>query len=240
MADDISNRPRPTDVPTAPLPVAQTPAAASPVAASALEAARERTIRLLTDRFADDTLSIEQFEAQLDRMYKATTVAELDTLLHDVEARVPQRVSRAAYTYAEPPAPRRVLSIMSNTERTGRWAVPRHLEVRALMSSIVLDLRETPLPAGVCEIDLLAIMASVEILVPPGVIVEDLALGVMANVENRAGDDAVVSSDAPRVRITGTAVMANIEVRMASPGMSFRDAWREARRTWRRRRRGGC
>src|SRR5947209_8023643 len=105
MADDISNRPPPTDVPTAPLPVAQTPASASPIAASALEAARERTIRMLTDRFADDTLSIEQFEAHLDRMYKATTVAELDALLRDVETRAPARVARVAPAYAEPAAP---------------------------------------------------------------------------------------------------------------------------------------
>ena len=60
---------------------------------------------------------------------------------------------------------------MSNTERTGRWSMPRQLEVRALMSSIVLDLREVSIHGGVCEIDLFAVMASVEILVPPGVVV---------------------------------------------------------------------
>ena len=76
MADDISNRTRPADGSTAPLPISHMPASASPVAASAIEAARERTIRVLTDRFADDTLSIDQFEALLDRMYKASTVAE--------------------------------------------------------------------------------------------------------------------------------------------------------------------
>jgi hypothetical protein len=242
MADDISNRTPPVDAPTAPVSIANMPASASPVAASALEAARERTIRLLTDRFADDSLDLEQFEAHLDRMYKATTVAELDGLLRDVEARTARRAAVApAYgepAYGELPAPRRVLSIMSNTERTGRWAMPRQLEVRALMSSIVLDLRETSIPAGVCEIDLLAIMANVEILVAPGVVVEDLALGVMANVENRALDERIVPADAPRIRITGTAVMANVEVRMGPTGMPFRAAWREARKAWRRRRRG--
>jgi len=237
MADDISNRTPPADAATAPLSIANMPASASPVAASALEAARERTIRLLTDRFADDSLDLEQFEAHLDRMYKATTVAELDGLLHDVDARTARRAA-AVPAYGELPAPRRVLSIMSNTERTGRWALPRQLEVRALMSSIVLDLRETTIPAGVCEIDLLAVMANLEILVPPGVVVEDLALGVMANVENRAIDEGIVPVDAPRIRITGTAVMSNVEVRMGPVGLSFRAAWREARKAWRRKRRG--
>src|SRR2546430_16111136 len=106
--DDISNQP------TGPLPLAQTPASASPAAASALEAARERTIRVLTGRFADDTLSIEQFESRLDRMYKATTVAELETLLREVETQRPQASAVSPYSasYVAPPAPRRLLSIM--------------------------------------------------------------------------------------------------------------------------------
>ena len=237
MADDISNRNPPADAPTAPLSIANMPASASPVASSALEAARERTIQLLTDRFADDSLNLEQFEALLDRMYKAETVAELDGLRRDVEQRNVRRPPTAP-SYGELPAPRRVLSIMSNTERTGRWSMPRQLEVRALMSSIVIDLREVAIPGGVCEIDLLAVMASIEILVPPGVIVEDLALGVMANVENRTLDDGIVPIDAPRLRITGTAVMANVEVRMSGAGLPFRKAWREAQKAWRRRRRG--
>src|SRR5881398_2515277 len=144
MADDISNRP------TAPVPSAGAPA--SPVEASALEAARERTIRVLTDRFADDTLSIEQFESRLDRMYKASTVAELEALLHEVETYRAQAPAVSPYSasYAPTPGPRRLLSIMSNTERTGRWVMPRQLTVRSLMSSVALDLREATLPAGVC------------------------------------------------------------------------------------------
>jgi Domain of unknown function (DUF1707) len=240
MTDDISNRPLPAP-PDArePVPPSQLTTALTPVEASALEAARERTIRVLTDRFADDTLSLDEFESRLDRMYKATRVAELDALLREVEVRATRAVSTGAPAYTSAtPAQRRLLSIMSNTERTGRWAMPRELHVRALMSSVLLDLREVSLPAGVCEIEVLALMASVEIVVPPGVIVEDLALGVMANVENRALDDGFTPDTAPRIRITGTAVMANIEVNMAPSGLPPRKAIREARRDWRRRLRG--
>jgi hypothetical protein len=103
------------------------------------------------------------------------------------------------------------------------------------MSSVTLDLREAVLPAGLCEIDVLALMASVEIIVPPGVLVETLALGVMANVENRTFDDGTTPNDAPRVRITGTAIMANVEVMVAEPGPPSQAAKREAHRAWRRR-----
>lgn len=226
MSDDISPLPLPAPV-------------RSPLEASALEAARERTIRVLTDRFADDSLSLEEFESRLDRMYKAQSVADLDLMLSDVERVATRRSSMLAPAYAsDASVPRRVLSIMSNTERTGRWTMPRKLEVRSLMSGIMLDLREALLPPGLCEIDVFSMMANVEVIVPPGVIVEDLALGVMANVENHVLDDGHIPADAPRIRITGTAIMANIEVHVAPPGLRPDKAIREARREWKRRLRG--
>ena len=189
---------------------------------------------------ATDATLGRRVESRLDRMYKASTVPELEALLHEVETYRAQAPAVSPYSasYAPTPGPRRLLSIMSNTERTGRWVMPRQLTVRSLMSSVALDLREATLPAGVCEIDLLSLMANLEILVPPGVIVEDLALGVMANVENHAYDEGYVSPAAPRIRLTGTAVMANVEIRMAPPGLKFRKAWREAQRAWKRLRRG--
>src|SRR3712207_5178566 len=51
---------------------------------AALEAARERAIRLLTDRFADDTLTVDEFEARLDRMYQGTAPADLEALTGDL------------------------------------------------------------------------------------------------------------------------------------------------------------
>jgi hypothetical protein len=220
MADDISN----------PIGAGASPARQAAVAASALEAARERTIRVLTDRFADDTLSLDEFESRLDRMYKASTPAELDALLGEVEARQPRPVALdAPAQHYGPSVPRRILAIMSNTKRTGRWSMPRKLEARAIMSEIVLDLREVTLPAGVCEIDVFALMANIEILVPPGIVVEEMPLSLMANVENDAVDDGTAGANAPRLRLVGTAVMANVEVRVAEPGLPPGKAWRRAK-----------
>lgn len=225
MPDDISKIS--ANAPTAPLPVPS----------AALEASRAHTIRVLTDRFADDTLSVVEFEAGLDRMYKATTTQQIDGLLREIEARVPQvyQASGTMQSY-DVPAPRRILAIMSSTRRTGRWAMPRTLEVRAVMSDVTLDLRDVTLPAGVCEIDAVAVMADVKILVPPGVVVEEMPLNVMANIENDALDDGHLPAAAPRVRLVGFAVMANVEVRVAPAGLPTEKAWKEAKRM---RRRGG-
>jgi len=224
MSDDISNRPLPPNAVTHPLP-----SAPAPVTSAALEASRAHTIRVLTDRFADDTLSVEEFEARLDRMYKASTLAELDALLREVDERVP-RVAVAAPSAYEVSAPRRLFAFMSSTRRTGRWPMPRRLEVRAVMSDLFLDLRDVALPAGVCEIDGFVLMANVEILVPPGVIVEEMPLGVMSSIENDAVDEGQAGPGAPRIRLTGAAMMSNIEVRIAPSGINPRQAWKLARK----------
>src|SRR3712207_3225 len=69
---------------TPPQPPRQAPMPPPPTERAALEAARERAIRLLTDRFADDTLTVDEFEARLDRMYQAGTPGDLDALTSDL------------------------------------------------------------------------------------------------------------------------------------------------------------
>lgn len=224
MADDISER-----IGSPGMMPAREPA----VAASALEAARERTIRVLTDRFADDTLSLDEFETRLDRMYKATTPSELDALLREVELRQPRAVAIDTPGSYAPSTPRRILAFMSNTKRTGRWVLPRKLEARSIMSELVLDLRDVAIPSGVCEIDVFSLMAHTKILVPPGVIVEEMPLSVMSEVDNDAVDDGTIRGDAPRVRLVGTAIMSHVEVRVGERGLPLGKAWRQAKK-WRR------
>jgi hypothetical protein len=240
MPDDISKLSPPAEraAPTQGMPPA--PAALQRVEGSALEVARERCIRILTDRFADDTLTIDEFEARLDRMYKAQTPAELDALLREVEQRAHRAQDAAAASVPVPydSAPRRILAIMSETKRTGRWAMPRELEVRAIMSNVVIDLRDVAMPAGYCEIDLFAVMAEVVILVPPHVVVEDLSLTVMAESKNGAMDDGTLAPDAPRLRVTGTVLMASAQMLVGEPRLPLKEAIKQARKAqkkgWRR------
>src|SRR5215216_1698772 len=51
-----------------------------PVTPAQLAQARERAIEALTDLFAEDRISMDEFEGRLDRLYKASTLQELDEL----------------------------------------------------------------------------------------------------------------------------------------------------------------
>jgi hypothetical protein len=186
--------------------------------------ARERMIEELSLQFASDNLSIEELELRMERAYKATSVAELQSLTADLPqmgtaaaapARVPQPIEQAMLA----PERERVLSLMSETRRRGVWAVPQRLDLYAMMSDTTIDLTQATLPPGIVDIHLRAICASVKIIVPPGLQVVSRLSSVMSSVgggsepaNERAGVPAWHGTTV--VRLSGYALMAEVQTRV--------------------------
>src|SRR6476660_1255069 len=118
-----------------------------------LSRAREQKIAELSTHFANDDLSLEDLERRIERVYKAVSVAELESIPADlrspaalVDPRAEPargRVSlggNAPVTGTLEAARSRLVAFMSSTRRVGRWAVPRDMSVFALMSDTRLDL----------------------------------------------------------------------------------------------------
>lgn len=190
------------------------PAPRAAPGSSSLHAARERAIALLTDRYADDSLSEVEFEARLSWLSAADSAARIDELVADLAA--PRSIVPAHDTspYGLLALPeQRISAVMSSTSRTGQWTLPTRLVVRAVMSELRVDLRHASLPPA-AEIDLSAVMANVRFIVPPELGVESDVSAFMATVRN----DASVAHwpGAPRLRITGSAVMAEVRVQVKS------------------------
>ena len=186
---------------------------------------REQIVQRLCSHFASNHLTMDELEQRIDRAYKAPSVAELDALVAGlpVLAEDPVRTTSAAMAPSSASAlatvPERdvLIGIMSGHTRRGPWAVPRHLKVFTVMGGIVLDLREALIAPGVSEIEITAVMAGVEVFVPPGVRVECTGSAFMGafEVDQRAqwmaaGEDRVV-------RVTGFAFMAGVEVKVRPP-----------------------
>lgn len=192
-----------------------------------LAAAKERAVKVIGDAFAADAFEMEELESRLARVYRAGSVAELDALLADLVPATPAPTtsphapgSIAAHTAA---APLIVRTLLSATRRAGHWIVPRRLEVRALLGDLTLDLRDAELPAGGCEIVVHAVLASVTILVRPGTPVDIDVGAVLASVEDESRLASRPDRTIPRVRVTGKATMASVEVKAPSPGLDAGD-----------------
>jgi hypothetical protein len=110
----------------------------------------------------------------------------------------------------------RLVAFMAERHRVEQWAFPEQLDVRAIMSNVTVDLTAARLPA-VVEIDVLAVMASVTIIVPADVVVEMDVLPVAASATDRTARDARAPVGLRHLRITGTAVLAEVRARQPRP-----------------------
>jgi hypothetical protein len=187
------------------------------------QAERERTkvIEALTEHFAQDRLTMEELEQRLDKVYAATTPDALSALLADLPplALTAPESSPAPVVHDSGEArPHKTLfAFMSGVIRKGPWSVPQTINAIAIMGGIELDLRFAQLTAPVTEVQILAIMGGVSVVVPPGVRVESDGFAIMGGFGNEIGDPA--NPNAPIVRLTGFALMGGVDVRVVQVGV---------------------
>lgn len=174
-----------------------------------LEQVRERAIDTLSEHFAHDRLSLDELERRLELAYRAGSIAEIRALVSDLEAPPNPATARSNLPAPVVPDHERIVSIMSENERRGMWAVPQRLDVVAVMSDTTIDLTQATLPSGIIDIKVRSLMASVKIIVPPGVRVANRVSAFMSAVNVRP-DDAATSPDLPVIRLTGWAMMTEI------------------------------
>ena len=182
-----------------------------------LEAARERAIRLLTDGYAYDVISEEEFEWRLGQMSHLDSPHAIDALVADLVAPAPGTAGVAVGQSPVFEPQGRVLGIMSEIRRQGPWRVPQRLHVKGIMSDVKIDLRYAVLPPA-CTIDVTAIMANVSFIVPPGMIVDFEVSSFMSSARNDERSMASSVYTLPHVRIRGRAIMAEVKVRVRGLG----------------------
>lgn len=194
--------------------------------AALMHAGRERAIATLSEHFAQDDLDVDEFERRVTLAQTAQSLDDIAALTRDLAPLSAEpAASAAAGTTALVPAAQvtaaqSIRGLMSATTRSGPWTVPRRLEVKSTMSSTVLDFREARLPPGIVDVDVRALMSSVEIIVPPGLAVETHGSAIMGTFDevDRAPSDP--DPEAPLLRIHGRAFMSAVEVQMRLPGES--------------------
>lgn len=179
-----------------------------------LEREREKVIEQLSQHFAFDNLSLEELERRMTLVYKASSAQSLRELTRDLPsaqtpapARAPAPVPAAFL-----PEVGRIVSVMAQTKRRGVWQPPRQLDLWCMMSETHLDLTQAQLAPGVTEIQIRALMASVKIVVPPGVRVVCQPSAFLAETSDETMDPPPVGSGAPVIRITGPVIMAELKV----------------------------
>ncbi len=214
-----------------------------------VDEAREKVIDILSESFAQDLVSIEDFERRVTLAQAAGTMLELGTAIEGLRGGGPgipaargDELATLPRVAADLPAGRirpadRAVAIFGETTRKGAWIPARRNTLVAVMGSMELDLREALLGPGETVFTVTAVMGSVEVIVPPGLHVECSGSAILGSFEHGETPSLPSSGNMPMVRIDGFAVLSSVEVEYRYPGESGREARRRRRREKRERRR---
>lgn len=123
-----------------------------------------------------------------------------------------------------------VLAVLSGQEHAGKWALARKTRIVAALGSVELDLREADIAEGESEIEVVCVLGSVEIVVPPGIRVISDGATLAGTFELRADTVEALPADAPVVRIQGSVYFGAVDTRVQLWGETERAARKRRKR----------
>jgi hypothetical protein len=115
------------------------------------------------------------------------------------------------------PAVRGVTSFLSAQVRAGDWILPRLFRAVSFWGSVTIDLTSARFGAGTSRIEVVVIMGSVEVLVPPDVRVECDGDAIVGSFEMHGQKWSKPAEGAPTVHVTGTAYLGSVEIKVVDP-----------------------
>ncbi|MEU6067256.1 DUF1707 domain-containing protein [Streptomyces sp. NPDC047082] len=190
----------------------------------ASDADRERVAEVLRDALAEGRLDMEEFEERLEATYSARTYRELAPITRDLpgpEVAAPPVVSLHKDSGASGSWAGRItggegssagaVAIMSGFQRKGRWTMPKRFNCFAFWGGGEIDLREADFADREVEINCVAIMGGVQVIVPPGVEVVVRGIGIMGGFDHRE-EGVPGEPGAPRVIVSGFAFWGGVGV----------------------------
>ncbi len=192
---------------------------------------------------------MDDFERRLTVAHNARTMPELGIALKGLRpavgkawvdregplATIPRYAPDVPATRVRPTD--RAIAVFGETKRVGRWIPAERNTAVAVMGSNVIDLREALLGPGESVFTAVAVMGSVEVIVPPELHVQCAGSALFGSFEQREDRHTLGGPDAPSVRIDGFAFFGSVEVEVRYAGETRRDAKRRRRREKKERRR---
>jgi hypothetical protein len=126
------------------------------------------------------------------------------------------------------------IAFLSGRVRKGSWVPARQITATAWLGSVELDFREVLVGSQIIDIFAMAVMGSVEVIVPPGVHVDTSGFALMGAFEEDSELEPAPDPQAPTLRVRGFACMGSVEVIVRHQGETPRDARRRRKEERRR------
>jgi hypothetical protein len=150
---------------------------------------RDRVVEILREAAGDGRLTAEELDERVEAALTARTGSDLAVLTTDLPA-------PPAGTSVEPKDLVKIDQRFGSVERTGRWVVPRRMEIRLTAGNVKLDFTEAVINTGSLYIDVdLGFGGDLLLVTKPGIVVitDDLTVRMGdIKVKQRADPDTPV------------------------------------------------
>jgi hypothetical protein len=154
----------------------------------------------------DGRLTADEFEERMTAAMSSRTLGELAVLTGDLVARATPATSQAEDVV-------RIDQRGGSVRRTGRWVVPRRLELRLSWSDVTLDFNQAVIIDDTLRVDMKMRGGSLIMAAGPGIVVDADSLTVRyTDVEISPSADPGVPVSL-RVRLAGRMRYGRIEMR---------------------------
>jgi len=171
----------------------------------ASHADRDRAVEVLRLAAGEGRLSVDELEVRLEAALSARTIGELASLTSDLPA-----VAQAKEVL-------RIDQRFGSVARTGRWAVPRRMEVVPHFCHVTLDFTQAVLAYDTLRIDMDMRGRKLVLVTKPGMVLDADALAVeFGKVKLRPRDESGVPV-LFRVELVGTLRNAHVVERFVIP-----------------------
>lgn len=177
------------------------------------DAERQVVIERLQKAAGEGLLTLDDFAERAELVWAAATSMELATIAADLPEPAPQPVEQPMVGDSRRRKVRRwLVAVMSGSENKGRWRVGESVNAVAVMGGVEIDLREAEFDEPVLTIRAFALMGGIDICVPEGIEVDMDAFAFMGGRDMKLANVPLIPG-APRVRVTGFALMGGISVK---------------------------
>jgi hypothetical protein len=178
------------------------------------DADRDQAASLLGNAMAEGRLTPQEHSERIDAVFAAKTQADIQPLVSDLPGAGAELAARTGSAELTPLGrPRRMVALLSEIRRSGRWQVPARIKAVTVLGGVHLDLREAVLPGREVEIRATCVLGGVEIIVPPEVHVVDDGWALVGGREVPPDSTQSARRDAPVLRIKGVSILGGISVR---------------------------
>jgi class 3 adenylate cyclase len=177
------------------------------------DAERNVVIDVLREHTGSGLLTLDEFSDRVELVFQAKTRGELEVVTRDLPVTTPyQRATVAAPSTTRRKITRWAVAIMSGHTPRGRFRLADRTNAIAIMGGCELDLRNAEIEGPEVEINCLAIMGGVDIIVPEGLAVDFSGIPLLGGTDCKIADVPIIPGS-PRIIVRGVAIMGGVTVK---------------------------